>query len=103
MTNPYPSTRIEDLVEEIHGKQVPDPYRWLEDNDSDEVKAWDETQNKYARQLLDKLPGREALHQRLEQLMYLDFTGVPRRRGKKVFYIKTKIILFPGFQTNIFN
>lgn len=51
----------------LHGVEVADPYRWLEDGDSDETVDWVEAQNAWARAFLDALPGRARLHARLDE------------------------------------
>jgi prolyl oligopeptidase len=53
------ATRKDDLVETLHGVDVADPYRWLEDGDSAEVKAWTASQNERTRAVLDAIPGRD--------------------------------------------
>jgi prolyl oligopeptidase len=63
-----PTARIDDR-EKYHGVEVNDPYRWLEEPWTDEVKAFIETQNQWARGVLDKLPGREALNARLKEIL----------------------------------
>ena len=60
----YPATRTVDASDTFFGTKVPDPYRWLEDSSSSEVKAWMDAQNHLARSYLDALPGRAALAQR---------------------------------------
>lgn len=82
----YPETRTEDVVDDLHGTKVPDPYRWLEDVKSPEVQAWMTAQNGFARQNLDALPGRDALRKRLEELSYIDSITPPAHRGKRYFY-----------------
>lgn len=62
-----PATPRVDHTETIHGVTVSDPYRWLE-TDSPEVRAWVKEQSAYARQYLDRLPGREAIRKRLDEL-----------------------------------
>src|SRR5262245_22700560 len=52
-----------------HGVAVTDPYRWLEDSGSKEVQEWSDAQNAYARGVLDRLPGRDALRKRLTQIL----------------------------------
>src|SRR5256885_12718803 len=54
-------TRKMDLVETLHGVRVADPYRWLEDGDAAEVRAWTEHENRATRQALDAIPGRDRL------------------------------------------
>src|SRR5262245_51512818 len=67
-----PSTPRREVRERIHGVEVVDPYRWLEDAGSDEVKAWMKAQDAYARARLQELPGREPFAARLRELLYLD-------------------------------
>src|SRR5690349_3737091 len=85
-TEAYPATRTVDAADTLHGVTVPDPYRWLEDVKSPEVKAWMDAQDHYARERLAKLPGRDALEQRLKELFYVDSISAPAHRGKRYFY-----------------
>ena len=64
----YPHTRKVDQVDVYHGVKVPDPYRWLEDDNSAETAAWVEAQNKITFGYLDRIPFRQALQTRVEQL-----------------------------------
>jgi len=82
----YPETRRVDQVDELHGVKVSDPYRWLEDGTSDEVKAWVGQQDALARGVLAKLPGRDAMAARMKELFYVERVGTPSRRGKRLFY-----------------
>jgi prolyl oligopeptidase len=61
----YPDARRLDLVEDLHGHQVADPYRWLEDADVPETEAWSQAQDALARPFLDALPGRRHLQREL--------------------------------------
>lgn len=70
-------TTKNDTVEVLHGVPVPDPYRWLEDGDSPEVRAWDEAQNVRTRAWLEPLRGREALRARARELLSVGYTGGP--------------------------
>src|SRR5262245_21936416 len=72
VTKPYPPTRREAIVDTIHGKQVADPYRWLEDPTQPEVAAWMVAQDDYARGQLAKLPDRDAIAARLKEVFYFD-------------------------------
>ena len=69
-----------DVVEELHGVQVADPYRWLEDGDSPDVKAWTADQNARTQQLLDAIPGREALRERVRTLLQIGRVSPPAVR-----------------------
>ncbi|MGH9886937.1 MAG: prolyl oligopeptidase family serine peptidase, partial [bacterium] len=82
----YPESRREDIVDRIHGTEVRDPYRWLEDPTKPEVQAWMKAQDEYARSRLAKLPGRDAFAARLRELFYRDEVGPPSHRGTRFFY-----------------
>jgi len=74
-----------DLVEELHGTPVADPYRWLEDPADPRTAAWSAWQDEAYRAHADGLPGREALAARIGQLMATGSTGAPVHRGERVF------------------
>lgn len=76
------ATRRENIVETLHGKQVADPYRWLEDGDAEEVKRWTAAQNALTEQALSKLPERAAIETRLKALFDAGSLGTPLARGK---------------------
>jgi prolyl oligopeptidase len=70
-------TRREDVVDVLHGVPVADPYRWLEDGDAPEVRAWDAAQNADTRAWIDRLGGRDALRARLAQILSVGHVGAP--------------------------
>lgn len=74
------ATRKDPLVDVLHGVPVPDPYRWLEDGESPEVRAWDEAQNARTRAWLEPLAGQEALRARARELLSVGYTGAPAAR-----------------------
>jgi prolyl oligopeptidase len=84
----YPASRREDVVAKLHGVDVHDPYRWLEDPAKPEVAAWMKAQDGYARAHLAKLPGRDALAARLAQVFYFDDTAAPVHRGARYFFTR---------------
>jgi prolyl oligopeptidase len=86
--SPYPPSRKQDLTEKIHGVEVSDPYRWLEDATSAEVKDWTEKQNTYTKSVLDKLPGRQKIHDRLEALLDIGTVSAPAPVKGRYFYIR---------------
>ena len=86
----YPATRVDDVVENVHGTEVHDPYRWLEDGSSSEVQAWAKDQNAVTRSELDRLAGRDWLAERLREVSYVDATGVPHRAGSRLFFTRRK-------------
>ncbi len=81
-------TRVEATLDTLFGQRVADPYRWLEDEKSAEVQAWMVAEDRNAREFLDVLPGRSALVQRLEALLYVGTVEVPVQRGSRLFYEK---------------
>ena len=83
-----PLTRRDGTVETIHGVSVADPYRWLEDQNSPETRAWIEVQNACTQSVLKTLPGNEAITKRLTELIKVDTIGVPSERGGRYFYSK---------------
>ena len=82
----YPKTRRSDHADQYHGTEVPDPYRWLEDPDSDETKAWVEAENKITFGFLESIPEREPIEQRLTTLWNYERFGLPRKRSDRYFY-----------------
>lgn len=84
----YPKTKTVDHIDNYHGTQVADPYRWLEDLDSDETKAWIEAQNRVTFAYLEEIPQRQKIQDRLTQLWNYEKYGTPFRRGNRYFYFK---------------
>lgn len=76
-------TRKTDVADTLHGVRVPDPYRWLEDSESAEVKAWTDTQNAATRAKLDAIAGRDALKQEITELLQIGTVGGPAIRTGK--------------------
>ncbi|HEY9821162.1 MAG TPA: prolyl oligopeptidase family serine peptidase [Candidatus Sericytochromatia bacterium] len=84
----YPSSRKADQVDDYHGTKVADPYRWLENPDSEETKAWVEKQNQITFSYLGEIPVREQIKQRLTQLWNYEKYGSPFKEGDRYFYFK---------------
>ncbi len=80
------ATREDDVVEVLHGVEVSDPYRWLEDGESAETRAWVEFQNAATRTVLEAIPTRARIHARLDQLLTTGSVGTPLVRGTRAFY-----------------
>ncbi len=85
-----PETRRGDVKEVLHGVELTDPYRWLEDQQSPETRAWIDAQNAYTQAQLGAVPGRELLKQRLTALLKIDTVGFPRERRGRYFFSKRK-------------
>ena len=83
-----PPTRTDNVKETLHGVEVADPYRWLEDQNSPETRAWIDAQNRYTQSLIGHLPGRESIEKRLGELLKVDTVGMPSERGGRYFFSK---------------
>ena len=81
----YPDAPRLDIVDDLHGHPVADPYRWLEDDADPRTVAWAAAQDELATGLLGSLPGREALAARLGRLVRSGAVGVPVWRGGRAF------------------
>ena len=87
----YPTSQKVDQVDDYHGTKVEDPYRWLEDPDSDETKAWVEAQNQVTFEYLNEITVREKIKQRLTQLWDYEKFSIPFKEGDRAlryFYFK---------------
>ena len=84
----YPKTRKVDHVDTYHGTKVPDPYRWLEDDNSAETKQWVDEQNKITFDYLGKIPFRAKIKDRLTQLQNYPKYTAPSRRGEYFIFSK---------------
>jgi prolyl oligopeptidase len=84
----YPAAPRSEQVDDYHGEKVADPYRWLEDVDSAQTKAWVEAENKLTFGYLEQIPQRAAIKERLTQLWNFERYGVPVKRGGKFFYTR---------------
>jgi len=86
----YPQTRKVDHVDTYHGTKVPDPYRWLEDDNSPETAKWVEAQNKVTFAYLEKIPFRAQLNKRLKDLYNYAKYSAPSRKGDYFFFRKNE-------------
>ncbi|HEY8535497.1 MAG TPA: hypothetical protein VIL25_03575, partial [Vicinamibacterales bacterium] len=84
----YPKTRKGDVVEELHGRRIADPYRWLEDPNSPETREWIEAQNRLTFGYLETIPERERLRERLTALWNYERYGAPSRHGDWYIYAR---------------
>jgi prolyl oligopeptidase len=86
--NGPPKTRMDNVKEVLHRVEVVDPYRWLEDQQSPETRAWIDSQNRYSESILEQLPGRQQLKTRLTELMKIESVGMPTERNGRYFFSK---------------
>ena len=84
----YPVTKKGDVVDTIFGTPVPDPYRWLEDDKSDETAAWVKEQNALTFRYLDKIPYRTQIKEQLKRMWNYEKFGMPFKEGAYTYYTK---------------
>jgi prolyl oligopeptidase len=82
----YPQARRTDFVDTYHGVKVADPYRWMEELDSPETRAWVEAESKLTTSYLEAIPGRAAIAKRLTDLWNYERCTVPFVRGQRTFF-----------------
>lgn len=85
-----PASRVDNFREVLHGVEIIDPYRWLEEQDSPETRAWIDAQNKYTHSLLDALPSRPLIQKRLSELLRVDVVTMPFEQGGRYFLSKKR-------------
>ncbi len=85
-----PKTRVENVTDTVHGLKITDPYRWLENQESPETRQWLDAQNRYMRQTLDKVAGRDRIAKRISELLRIDTMSPVARREGKLLYWKRK-------------
>jgi prolyl oligopeptidase len=90
----YPTTKKVDTTNEYFGTKVADPYRWLEDDKSDETKAWVTEQNKVSFGLLEKIPYRNKFKDALEKVFNYPKYSAPFKKGDWYYFYKNN-----GLQT----
>ncbi len=83
---PPPDTLRDPVVDTLHGVAVSDDYRWLEDQDSPETRAWIAEQNEYAERIVGDTPLRQQLTERVRELMDMQGTFFPRRAGDYEYF-----------------
>ncbi|GAA3425616.1 prolyl oligopeptidase family serine peptidase [Streptosporangium sandarakinum] len=85
---PYPPASRDDIVENLHGTPVSDPYRWLEDPDDPATEGWLAAQEKLFAAEMSALPGREAFRSRIAELLRSGSVGAPVWRGNRAFFTR---------------
>ena len=82
---PPPTTEVKTVVDTLHGVAIEDPYRWLEDQECPETRAWIDAQNEYTRSFFPKFPNQKKVESRLAELMKIDDIGMPMKQGGRYF------------------
>lgn len=85
MTVEYPDSPTVDHVDVLHGVEVPDPYRWLEDIDADQTRKWIDSQNDLTVGYLESIPERESIRRRLTEIWDYEKYGLPKFENGKYF------------------
>ena len=84
----YPAAHKDATVDDYHGTQVADPYRWLENPDSPESREWIEAENKLTFGYLEKIPLRARMLKRMTELWDFEKYGVPFKEGSRYFFFR---------------
>ncbi len=84
----YPKTKKTDVSDDYFGTKINDPYRWLEDDNSAETKAWVEEQNKLTYSYLDKIPYRDKIKKRLTEIWNYQKASAPFKKADRFFWYK---------------
>jgi len=82
----YPAAKTVDQTDDYFGTKVADPYRWLEDVDSPDTKAWVQSERTLTEDFLAKLPQRDVLRKRLFALLNYPRFSLPSKEGGRYFY-----------------
>ncbi|MHA1187670.1 MAG: S9 family peptidase, partial [Candidatus Heimdallarchaeota archaeon] len=86
----YPETIREEIIDEIHGVKVEDPYRWLENLEDEEVQQWLDNQHDYMEKIMESIPNRKASLDRIKELLSLGDITLPTQKAGMVFFSKRK-------------
>lgn len=81
-----PDTATQDVVDDYFGRQIADPYRWLEDTESDATAAWIEAQNKVTDAYLESIPQRREMLEKLQRIWNYERFSLPRSAGDRYVY-----------------
>src|SRR5258707_10392930 len=81
-----PKAKIQPVTDTLHGIAISDPYRWLENQETADTRAWLNEQIKFTEDALAKVPQRERIRKRLGELMKIDVMSAPRVAGGRYFF-----------------
>lgn len=84
----YPETHKVDVTDNYFGVKVADPYRWLEDDNSEETKEWVQRQNEITNKYLEQIPYRDKIKKRFEELLNYPKYSAPFKEGENYFFFK---------------
>jgi len=83
-----PKTRVDNVTDTYGSVSVTDPYRWLEDQNSPETRAWIDAEDRCTEAALESFPGRPALRERIASLYHTDVYSAPMERAGRYFFTK---------------
>ena len=84
----YPETRKDDVSDNYHGTEIADPFRWLEDDHSDETKDWVSRQNAVTDRYLESIPYRADLQKRIKELYNYERISAPKQEGDHTYFFR---------------
>ena len=84
----YPKAKMSDHVDVLHDVRVPDPYRWMEEIDSEETRQWIAAQTALTDSYLSRIPVRKAIRRRVRHLWNFEKFGVPQQRNERLFFTR---------------
>ena len=84
----YPPARHATQLDDYHGVKIEDPFRWLEDDNSEETRVWVAAENKVTSAFLDAIPERKRIKERLTKLWNYERFGVPAQYGRRLFFTR---------------
>jgi len=82
----YPETKVDNVKENLHGVEITDPYRWLENSESPDVKQWTEKENELSTKYIHNIKNRKQIRERIEKLWNYPKMSVPNIDSKLYFY-----------------
>lgn len=82
----YPRTRSDVVVDTLHGRLIKDPYRWLENQESSETRAWIDRQNQFLESFYDQFPAMDKIRKQQEKIQRVDVVLIPYEAGDKYLY-----------------
>jgi prolyl oligopeptidase len=90
LISPPPPSEIQVVTDILHGVSVADPYRWLEDQNSEHTRAWIARQTRYARSYLDSIPGRDRIRRRVRELLDVETCDSFVKNSNRYFFRKRR-------------
>ncbi len=84
----YPPAHLSNQIDTYFNTPIPDPYRWMEDLDSPDLKTWVDAENALTQSFLADVPARDRIHARLMQLVDFERTSAPEQAGGRYFFAR---------------